>query len=291
MARGLHPCQRRLALEELLAQHLSLRQLKHRVRSEAAAAIPAGGTLVKRFLASLPFRLTAAQERVLLEISHDMAAPHPMLRLVQGDVGSGKTVVAAAACLAAIDAGMQCALMAPTELLAEQHDRTLRAWMEPLGVTVAWLAGSLRAAPRRAALAAIADGTANVTVGTHALFQTGVAFSRLGLIVIDEQHRFGVHQRLALREKGAHGHVSPHQLVMTATPIPRTLAMTAYADLDTSVIDELPPGRTPVETVVVPEARREEVIDRVRRACAEGRQAYWVCPLVEESGVLEYQAA
>ena len=291
LAAGDHPCQQRLAFEELLAHHLSLRRLRHRIRDELAPALTDGDGLARRFLDSLPFRLTAAQERVLAEISADIARPHPMLRLVQGDVGSGKTVVAAAACLKAIAAGCQAALMAPTELLAEQHYKSFRAWLEPLGIRPVWLTGSLRSAVRREALAAIADGSAAMVIGTHALFQESVAFDNLALVVIDEQHRFGVHQRLALREKGEQGVARPHQLVMTATPIPRTLAMTAYADLDTSVIDELPPGRRPVTTVVLPETRREEVIERVRRACAEGRQAYWVCPLVEESEQLDYQAA
>ncbi|WP_405235481.1 ATP-dependent DNA helicase RecG [Lentisalinibacter orientalis] len=291
LAGGGHPCQQRLAFEELLAHHLSLRRLRHRIRDELAPALADGDGLAQRFLDSLPFRLTAAQERVLAEISADIARAHPMLRLVQGDVGSGKTVVAAAACLKAIAAGCQAALMAPTELLAEQHYKSFSAWLEPLGIRPVWLTGSLRSAVRREALAAIADGSAAMVIGTHALFQEFVAFHNLALVVIDEQHRFGVHQRLALREKGEQGVTRPHQLVMTATPIPRTLAMTAYADLDTSVIDELPPGRRPVTTVVLPETRREEVIERVRRACAEGRQAYWVCPLVEESEQLDYQAA
>ncbi|MEJ2604052.1 MAG: ATP-dependent DNA helicase RecG [Gammaproteobacteria bacterium] len=291
LAEGRHPCQQRLAFEELLAHHLSLRRLRDRMRHELAPALSDGEGLVGRFLESLPFRLTGAQRRVLDEIATDMARPHPMLRLVQGDVGSGKTVVAAAACLKAIAAGCQAALMAPTELLAEQHHRNFTAWLEPLGIRPVWLTGSLRAAARREALAAIADGSAPMAIGTHALFQETVEFDDLALVVIDEQHRFGVHQRLALREKGEQGTTRPHQLVMTATPIPRTLAMTAYADLDTSVIDELPPGRRPVTTVVLPETRRSEVVERVERACAEGRQAYWVCPLVEESEQLDYQAA
>ncbi len=291
LAEGRHPCQQRLAFEELLAHHLSLRRLRDRVRDELAPALTDGDGLVARFLASLPFSLTGAQQRVLGEITADMARPHPMLRLVQGDVGSGKTVVAAAACLRAIAAGCQAALMAPTELLAEQHYRNFGAWLAPLGIRPVWLTGSLRAAARREVLEAIADGSAPLAIGTHALFQETVNFDDLGLVVIDEQHRFGVHQRLALREKGERGATRPHQLVMTATPIPRTLAMTAYADLDTSVIDELPPGRRPVTTAVLPETRRSEVVERVERACAEGRQAYWVCPLVEESEQVDYQAA
>ncbi len=240
---------------------------------------------------ALPFTLTAAQQRVGREIARDLAGSHPMLRLVQGDVGSGKTVVAALAALQAVEAGQQVALMAPTELLAEQHLANFARWLEPLGVTVGALTGRQKAAERRAALAAAAEGSLRVAVGTHALFQGGVAFAALGLVVIDEQHRFGVHQRLALREKGAADGRVPHQLVMTATPIPRTLAMTAYADLDLSVIDELPPGRTPIRTVTVSDTRRDEVVERVREACRSGRQAYWVCTLIEESEALQCQAA
>ncbi len=291
MAEGMHPCQRRLAIEELLAHHLSLRLLRQRIQSEAAPAIPPESASRDQFIDNLPFTLTNAQRRVLGDISGDMQHPQPMLRLVQGDVGSGKTVVAAGAAIGVIENGLQCALMAPTELLAEQHFRSFSAWLEPLGIRVAWLTGSLRAAARRQALAEIASGDAAMIIGTHALFQESVDFAALGLVIIDEQHRFGVHQRLALRDKGNEGSGVPHQLVMTATPIPRTLAMTAYADLDTSVIDELPPGRTPVSTVVIPESRREEVVARVREACSEGRQAYWVCPLVENSDVLDYQSA
>ncbi len=286
---GTHPAQRRLAFEELLAHHLSLRQIRQRLEQCPAPPLAARkGGLVEALLDSLPFELTAAQHRVLAEIDADLARSSPMLRLVQGDVGSGKTIVAAAAVLRAVEAGFQAVVMAPTELLAEQHLRNFRGWFEPLGVEVAWLAGKQGAAARRRALEAI-EGGAAVAVGTHALFQQEVRFPRLGLVVVDEQHRFGVHQRLALREKGEG--LTPHQLIMTATPIPRTLAMTAYADLDTSVIDELPPGRTPVETVVVSDERRDEVIERVRRACAGGRQAYWVCPLIEESELLQCQAA
>jgi ATP-dependent DNA helicase RecG len=228
---------------------------------------------------------------VVGEVREDLARPHPMLRLVQGDVGSGKTVVAALAALRAVESGCQAALMAPTELLAEQHWQNLDRWLRPLGLVAALLTGRLTGRARQSALDAIADGDVPVAVGTHALFQEGVRFGRLGLVVVDEQHRFGVHQRLALREKGlSHGRY-PHQLIMTATPIPRTLAMTAYADLDVSVIDELPPGRTPVATVVMPESRRDEVVARIHGACREGRQAYWVCPLIEESEALEAQAA
>jgi ATP-dependent DNA helicase RecG len=290
MLQGRHPCQRRLAFEELLAHYLSLRSLRELARTENAIALP-GGSEVERFIATLPFQLTGAQKRVSEEILADLAKPHPMMRLIQGDVGSGKTVVAAIACLQAVASGVQAAIMAPTELLAEQHWRNFNDWFAPLGIEPAWLTGSQRSAARRAALEAIADGRARVAVGTHALFQEGVEFSRLALVIIDEQHRFGVHQRVALREKGVGDHGYPHQLVMTATPIPRTLAMAAYADLDTSVIDELPPGRHPVSTIAVPETRRDEVITRVRSACRVGQQAYWVCPLIEESEVLDFEAA
>ncbi|MEL7309877.1 MAG: ATP-dependent DNA helicase RecG [Pseudomonadota bacterium] len=286
-----HPAQRRLALEELLAHQVSMRLLRRSVQSESAPAIPPGHPLIQKLLQRLTFEPTDAQHRVFAEISSDMALEQPMLRLVQGDVGSGKTLVAALAAVSAIGGGMQCALMAPTELLAEQHEDSFRRWLGPLDIEVVRLAGSLRAAERRQALAAVESGRAKMVVGTHALFQDTVSFARLGLVIIDEQHRFGVHQRLALRDKGGRHGLAPHQLVMTATPIPRTLAMTAYADLDTSIIDELPPGRTPVKTVVIPEERRDEVIDRVATACAEGRQVYWVCPLVETSEQLEAQAA
>jgi ATP-dependent DNA helicase RecG len=288
---GTHPCQRRLAFEELLAHYLSLRSLRALAQTQDAPALLHGGDEVKRFVAGLPFELTAAQQRVSAEILADLGRPHPMMRLIQGDVGSGKTVVAAIACLQAVACGVQAAIMAPTELLAEQHWRTTSDWFRPLGIEPAWLSGSQRSAARREALQSIADGRAQVVVGTHALFQEGVRFHRLALVIIDEQHRFGVHQRLALREKGVGDHGYPHQLVMTATPIPRTLAMAAYADLDTSIIDELPPGRQPVATIAVPDTRREEIIARVRSACASGQQAYWVCPLIEESDVLDFEAA
>jgi ATP-dependent DNA helicase RecG len=286
---GRHPAQRRLAFEELLAHHLSLARLRAAVAREPAPPIAPPGALLKAFRASLPFALTGAQERVLAELMTDLAQPHPMSRLVQGDVGSGKTVVAAAACVLAVEAGFQAAVMAPTEILAEQHHASFRDWLAPLGVEVAWVSGRQPSAERRSALGRIAAGEARVVVGTHALFQDQVEFDNLALVVVDEQHRFGVHQRLRLREK-ASGH-SPHQLIMTATPIPRTLAMTAYADLDYSVIDELPPGRQPVQTVAVPHTRRAEVVQRVAAACAEGRQAYWVCTLIEESEALEAEAA
>ncbi|CAM3903140.1 ATP-dependent DNA helicase RecG [Vreelandella rituensis] len=291
LASGHHPATRRLALEELLAHQLSLREVRRRIQADGAPVLPSGRNLQARFLTQLPFSLTGAQRRVLDEIAHDLACPAPMLRLVQGDVGSGKTVVAAMAALSALSGNCQAAIMAPTEILAEQHYRNFCTWFEPLGIDVAWLAGKLKGKARLDAKAAIADGRAQMVVGTHALFQGDVHFHRLGLAIIDEQHRFGVHQRLALREKGEAGGLTPHQLIMTATPIPRTLAMSAYADLDVSVIDELPPGRTPVKTVVVPDERRPEVVERIRNACSEGRQAYWVCTLIEESEVLQCQAA
>ncbi|WP_328716863.1 ATP-dependent DNA helicase RecG [Halomonas elongata] len=291
LAEGQHPATRRLALEELLAHQLSLREVRLRIQRDGAPSLPDGRGLQARFLTQLPFSLTGAQRRVLDEIRADLAGEMPMLRLVQGDVGSGKTVVAAMAALSAIAGGFQAAIMAPTEILAEQHYRAFRAWFEPLGIDVAWLAGKLKGKARLDTKAAIHDGRAQMVVGTHALFQGDVHFQRLGLAIVDEQHRFGVHQRLALREKGEAGGFTPHQLVMTATPIPRTLAMSAYADLDVSVIDELPPGRTPVKTAVVPDERRPEVVERIRHACAEGRQAYWVCTLIEESEALQCQAA
>ncbi len=291
LADGRHPAQRRLVLEELLAHHLSLQQLRNETRTLGAPEMHGDGKRVQAFLDQLSFSLTGAQQRVLQETFDDLQKPHPMMRLVQGDVGSGKTVVAALAALRAVESGYQAAVMAPTELLAEQHFRNFLEWLEPIDVRVAWLAGKLTAKQRREQLEEIASGAAKVVVGTHALFQESVNFHRLGLVVIDEQHRFGVHQRLALRDKGALDGRAPHQLIMTATPIPRTLAMTAYADLDTSVIDELPPGRTPVQTVVIPDSRRADVVARVNSAIDEGRQVYWVCPLIEESEVMQYEAA
>ncbi|MCC7257193.1 MAG: ATP-dependent DNA helicase RecG [Gammaproteobacteria bacterium] len=291
LAAGRHPCQRRLALEEMLAHHLSLRRLRERSRTERALPLPGDGALRRRFLASLGFSLTAGQCEALAEIDADLAQPHPMMRLVQGDVGCGKTVVAAAAALQAVAQGHQVAVMAPTELLTEQHRRSFTRWFEPLGVRVTWLSGSLGRRARQQAYEAIGSGAAQVIIGTHALFQEGLEYRSLALMVVDEQHRFGVHQRLALMQKGAAGALRPHQLVMTATPIPRTLAMTLYADLDTSVIHELPPGRTPVQTVALPDRRRDEVIARVREAARAGQRAYWVCPLIEDSDELESQAA
>ncbi|QOW22611.1 ATP-dependent DNA helicase RecG [Novilysobacter avium] len=282
---GTHPAQRRLALEELLAHHLSLRRQRIAQQAHRAPAL-ADQKLATKLLGQLPYRLTGAQQRVFAEICADLARPSPMLRLVQGDVGSGKTVVAALAALVAVASGRQVALMAPTELLAEQHLANLREWLEPLDVPLAWLAGKVTGKARQQALANVASGTARVVVGTHAVMQESVVFHDLALAIIDEQHRFGVHQRLALRDKGgaAGGDAGtvPHQLVMTATPIPRTLAMSAYADLDVSSIDELPPGRTPVQTVVLASERRPELVERIRAACAQGRQAYWVCTLIDE---------
>jgi ATP-dependent DNA helicase RecG len=288
---GRHPAQQRLAFEELLAHHLSLRRVRLRAQHATAPVLAGNPELVDKLLASLPFELTAAQQRVNAEIRRDLGQPHPMARLVQGDVGSGKTVVAACAALACIGAGYQVALMAPTELLAEQHFRSFSDWLAPLGISVVWHTGKTRGTERAQVLEAIRDGSAAVAVGTHALFQEEVEFARAGLVIIDEQHRFGVHQRLALRDKGRAGDCRPHQLVMTATPIPRTLAMTIYADLDTSLIDELPPGRLPVKTVVISQERRDEVMQRVRSACTAGQQAYWVCTLIEESAALQCQAA
>ncbi|QOW25121.1 ATP-dependent DNA helicase RecG [Lysobacter sp. H23M47] len=282
---GTHPAQRRLALEELLAHHLSLRRQRIAQQAHRAPTL-ADQRLAGKLLGQLPYRLTGAQQRVFAEICADLARSSPMLRLVQGDVGSGKTVVAALAALVAVASGRQVALMAPTELLAEQHLVNLREWLDPLDVPLAWLAGKVTGKARQQALADVASGAARVVVGTHAVMQESVVFDDLALAIIDEQHRFGVHQRLALRDKGgaAGGDAGtvPHQLVMTATPIPRTLAMSAYADLDVSSIDELPPGRTPVQTVVLASERRPELVERIRAACAQGRQAYWVCTLIDE---------
>lgn len=291
LAQGSHPAVRRLAFEELLAHHLSLKRLRTRVQTESAPVVTGTGVLMQRLLAGLPFRLTGAQQRVLDEILHDLRQGHPMQRLVQGDVGSGKTIVAACVGLGAVESGLQVAVMAPTELLADQHLRNFSAWLEPLGLAVTGLSGKLNGRARQAALEKIGSGEAAIAVGTQALFQEGVEFADLGLIIVDEQHRFGVHQRLALREKGRVGSRRPHQLIMTATPIPRTLAQSLYADLDVSVIDELPPGRKPVETVAIPAARRADVVGRIHDACAAGRQAYWVCPLIEESETLELETA
>ncbi|WP_110457597.1 ATP-dependent DNA helicase RecG [Shewanella algidipiscicola] len=292
LEQGSHPAQQRLIQEELLAHNLSMLQLRQRSNRDAAVSLAGSGQLVNPFLTALPFSPTGAQQRVVAEIKSDLRQQHPMMRLVQGDVGSGKTLVAALAALQAIESGYQVAMMAPTELLAEQHANNFATWFEPLGLTVGWLAGKLKGKARSQSLDMIKSGEAHIVIGTHAIFQDKVEFNKLALIIIDEQHRFGVHQRLGLREKGINQGFHPHQLIMTATPIPRTLAMTAYADLDTSIIDELPPGRTPVTTVAVSDSRRAEVIERVRQAALQHhRQAYWVCTLIEESEVLECQAA
>lgn len=282
-----HPGWEQLKFEELLAQQLSMR-LAYQARREKSAPILLGtGLLSQQLLSGLPFGLTGAQSRVLLEIRHDLTQPHPMQRLLQGDVGSGKTIVAALSAITAIESGYQAALMAPTEILAEQHYQKLASWLEPLGVRVGWFSGSQKKKARADMQQALAQGDIDLAIGTHALFQEEIAFSRLGLAIIDEQHRFGVHQRLALRAKG----LSPHQLMMSATPIPRTLAMSYYADMDVSVIDELPPGRTPIRTRLVSDARRDDITEVVRIACQEGRQVYWVCPLIEESEALQLQTA
>jgi ATP-dependent DNA helicase RecG len=293
-----HPAWVRMKFDELLAQQLSLKRAQLARRSKSAVALPVTGALSEAFLKSLPFRLTAAQQRVLAEIRADLRAAFPMQRLLQGDVGSGKTVVAALAAAQAIDSGFQAVLMAPTEILADQHFRKIAAWMEPLGVATAWLTGSLKKKEKAEAQARIESGAAQLVIGTHALIQEAVQFAKLGLVIVDEQHRFGVSQRLALRNKGLDttavldsAHTVPHQLMMSATPIPRTLAMTYYADLEVSVIDELPPGRTPVVTRVIDQNRRDEVIMRVHAAALEGRQVYWICPLIEESEALQLQTA
>ncbi|MGB0732819.1 MAG: ATP-dependent DNA helicase RecG [Pontibacterium sp.] len=288
---GMHPAQRRMVFEELLAHHLSLLNLRQKTREKGAPVLMGTGELEAKFLADLPFSLTKAQTRVIEDVKQDIRADLPMLRLVQGDVGSGKTMVAALAAIRAVESGKQAAVMAPTEILAEQHYQNFKSWLEPLGVRVAWLAGKVKGKARAEQLGNIRSGAAQVVLGTHALFQEEVVFDDLALVVVDEQHRFGVHQRLSLREKGRKGEVTPHQLIMTATPIPRTLTMSAYADLDCSIIDELPPGRTPINTVLISDERRDQVIERVNSACAEGKQVYWVCTLVEESDALQAQAA
>jgi len=288
---GRHPAQRRLAFEELLAHQLSLRMLRQTIKADPAEPLLDPPGRERQLLDSLPFALTGAQARALNEVDRDLITDRPMVRLVQGDVGCGKTVVAAAAAARAVGSGLQAALMAPTELLAEQHAKNFERWFRALDIPVALITGSMPARTRRSALECVARGEISVVVGTHALFQESVEFARLGLVIVDEQHRFGVHQRLSLRDKGARGGKLPHQLIMTATPIPRTLAMTAYADLDVSVIDELPPGRTPIRTTVFPQSRRSEIVERVHAQIRNGRQAYWVCPMIEESEELRYQAA
>lgn len=292
LEKGEHPAQKRLIFEELLAHNLAMQQVRLGIQQHFAEPLRYQTDLKQRFLASLPFQPTKAQQRVTLDIENDLIKPHPMMRLVQGDVGSGKTLVAALAALLAIDNGKQVALMAPTEILAEQHANNFANWLKPFGIEVGWLAGKVKGKARKAQLETIKNGEVQMIIGTHALFQDQVEFADLALVIIDEQHRFGVHQRLTLREKGSKGDIYPHQLIMTATPIPRTLAMTVYADLDTSIIDELPPGRTPITTVAVSEDRRNEIVQRVYQACKnEKRQAYWVCTLIDESEVLEAQAA
>ena len=292
-----HPAWVRMKFDELLAQQLSMKRAQIARREKGAAVLPTVGTLSKTFLNQLPFSLTNAQQRVLDEIRADLKQSFPMQRLLQGDVGSGKTVVAAIAAAQAIDSGFQAVLMAPTEILADQHFRKIAGWMEPLGVNVAWLTGSLKKKEKLEAKARIESGAAQLIIGTHALIQEDVLFSKLGLVIVDEQHRFGVGQRLVLRNKGLDNKLAlekqkiPHQLMMSATPIPRTLAMTYYADLEVSVIDELPPGRTPIVTRVIDQNRRGEVIERVHAAALEGRQVYWVCPLIEESEALQLQTA
>lgn len=289
-----HPAQQRLIVEELTTQQLGLQTLRQQQVKRYAPQLAASRS-VNALLASLPFALTGAQQRVWQAISDDLKQAHPMQRLVQGDVGSGKTIIAALAALQAADAGYQVAIMAPTELLAEQHRNHFCEWLEPLGIELAWLNGRLKTAERRTMLEKIASGEAKIAVGTHALFQEAVSFAQLGLVIIDEQHRFGVHQRLTLNQKaqaqGTKGEFAPHQLTMTATPIPRTLAMTLYGDLDISVIDELPPGRQPIDTAVLNNQKRFEVMEHLYQACQQGVQAYWVCPLIEESELLDAQAA
>ncbi|MGC6324115.1 ATP-dependent DNA helicase RecG [Pasteurella multocida] len=292
LEKGTHPAQQRLIFEELLAHNLAMQKVRISTQQFSAYPLSYQTDLKQRFLAQLPFTPTDAQVRVTQEIEQDLTHPFPMMRLVQGDVGSGKTLVAALATLLAIDNGKQVALMAPTEILAEQHATNFRRWLAPLGIEVGWLAGKVKGKARQTELEKIRTGQVQMVVGTHALFQDEVEFSDLALVIVDEQHRFGVHQRLMLREKGKQADHYPHQLIMTATPIPRTLAMTVYADLDTSIIDELPSGRTPITTVAISEERRAEVIARVNHACVnEKRQAYWVCTLIDESEVLEAQAA
>lgn len=285
-----HPACQRLIVEELTAHQLSMLYRRKQLHQHKAPKCDGDSPLAEKLLANLPFRLTGAQDRVIKEITSDMATSIPMLRLVQGDVGAGKTLVAALAACYALDSGWQVAVMAPTEILAEQHLINFKAWFEPLGIGVGWLAGKQTAKQRREALADVAENEVQIVVGTHALFQDAVVFAKLGLAIIDEQHRFGVEQRMALTNKGV-ANSTPHQLIMTATPIPRTLAMSAYGDMDTSIIDELPPGRTPITTVTIDRARRDEVIERIAANCKEGKQAYWVCPLVDDSSTLNAQAA
>ncbi|PJE77442.1 ATP-dependent DNA helicase RecG [invertebrate metagenome] len=291
LEQGQHPAMQRLAFEELLAHNLSLQKLRVKWRKINGFPLANKQQLTRKFIRLLPFSLTHAQQRTVIEISKDLQQAEPMLRLVQGDVGSGKTVVAAFSAFQAVENGYQVALMAPTEILAEQHEKNFSDWVKGLDISMAFLSGKTKGKKREKVLEQISTGKAKIVVGTHALFQDDVHFHKLGLAIIDEQHRFGVHQRLSLRKKGENQGGQPHQLIMTATPIPRTLAMSAYADLDCSVIDELPPGRTPVNTVVISDEKREQVMRRLRQACLEGRQAYWVCTLIEESEALQCQAA
>ncbi len=288
---GEHPAQKRLIFEEMMAHHLSLRKLRQQTKQLPSIAIGNSDKLYQQLLAQLPFTLTNAQQRVIAELRHDMQQSHPMSRLVQGDVGSGKTLVAAAAALYAIESEFQVALMAPTEILAEQHYQNFKRWLEPLGLQVSWISGKQSSKQRRSEIENLQLGMTHIAIGTHALFQADVQFKQLGLVIVDEQHRFGVDQRLALREKGRQGERYPHQLIMTATPIPRTLAMTACADLDYSVIDELPPGRQKITTVALPNERRDEIIQRIQSKCNEGNQVYWVCTLIEESEALQCRNA
>jgi len=288
---GTHAAVQRLALEELVAHRLSVQQARNQIKTHNAPTLSGQSKLCVQLIESLPFKLTGAQNKVIKEIRQDLVSGVPMLRLVQGDVGSGKTLVAAAAAAMAVDAGYQVAVMAPTEILAEQHLLSFNGWFEPLGLKIGWLKGKLGARQKRDAIESIALGQTKIAVGTHALFQQDVSFQNLGLTIVDEQHRFGVHQRLSLREKGIDADTVPHQLTMTATPIPRTLAMTTYADLDCSIIDELPPGRQPITTVAIPNTRRREIVDRVAASIAQGTQVYWVCTLIEESEVLQANAA
>ena len=288
---GQHPAQQRLALEELLAHHLSLRLSRQNSQHYQAPILIKNSRNIQQFIKTLPFQLTNAQQRVYQEILNDVTKPSPMQRLIQGDVGSGKTIVAALAAFHAIESGLQVAIMSPLELLTEQHFKNFNNWFEKLGVQTTKLIGSLTKKNKEQTLLKIANGEAQIIIGTHALFQESVVFKKLGLIIIDEQHRFGVQQRLALKEKGTFGNNHPHQLIMTATPIPRTLALTLYADLDVSIINELPPGRTPIKTVAIPISKRSEIIERVAQICSTGRQAYWVCPLIEESEQFDIQAA
>lgn len=291
LAERKHISQKRLAFEELLAHRLSLLHVKQNYQINKAYPLPKQSELSLRFFQQLSFQLTNAQKKVLEEINEDLNRFYPMLRLVQGDVGSGKTVVAAGAILRAISGGLQAAILAPTELLVEQHFRTFERWFQPLGVRVVMLNSQMKTEAKRDALNAIADGSAQVIVGTHAIFQKNVQFFKLAMIVVDEQHRFGVEQRVQLRDKGSHDGFFPHQLMMTATPIPRTLAMSVYADLDCSIIDELPPGRQPVKTIVVQNTKRDDILERIRQACRSGRQVYWVCTLITDSEVLQCQTA